>query len=189
MRSLILSLMLISSAATVAAEPDIWAQLRKGGHVILLRHAAVDDDSQSTDPKEDTLGCAGQPNLNVRGIAQAQQLKQALRKQKVPIGGVLASPLCRTRDTARITFGAYRVLPQLEESTEPGQAERIAGLARVIAAHKGPENLVLVTHQPIIDALTLELVEWATLVIVKPDGRGGFNVVKKLPPSVWQTAR
>lgn len=189
MRYILFSLALICSATAAAVESNIWAQLRQGGYVILLRHAEVDGDSQSTGPNEAALGCAGQPNLNAKGVAQAQQLKQVMRKQKVPIGGVLASPLCRTRDTARITFGAYRVWPLLEESAVPSQVARITDIGQVIGAHTGRENLVLVTHQPIIDALTLELVEWATLVIVKPDGKGGFNVVKKLPPTVWQSAR
>lgn len=188
MRFILLCLVLVSSSAA-ALEPDIWAQLRKGGYVILLRHAEVDTESQSTDPKEDILGCAGQPNLNVKGIAQAQQLRQVMRKQKIPIGGVLASPLCRTRDTARIAFGAFRVLPLLQEGGAISLPKRVEGISRVIAAHQGPNNLVLVTHQPIIDALTLELVEWATLVIVKPNGKGGFDVVDKLPPTVWQLAK
>jgi broad specificity phosphatase PhoE len=189
MRYILFSLALIGSATAAAIELDIWTQLRQGGHVILLRHAEVDSDSQSTAPNEAALGCAGQPNLNVKGIAQAKQLGQVMRKQRIPIGGVLASPLCRTRDTARIAFGAYRVWPHLEESALSDQAERIAAVSRVIGAHKGPENLVLVTHQPIIDALTLELVDWGTMVIVKPDGKGGINVVKQLPPVAWQTAR
>ncbi len=188
MRYILFSLALIGNTAA-ALESNIWAQLRQGGHVILLRHGEVDGDSPSTDPNEAALGCAGQPNLNLKGTAQAQQLGQVLRKHKIPIGGVLASPLCRTRDTARIAFGAYRVWPLLEESAVENPAQRIADIGRVIAAHKGPQNLVLVTHQPIIDALTLELVEVATLVIVKPDGRGEFDVVQKLPPSEWQANR
>jgi len=181
--------MVLISSSAAAMEPDIWPQLRQGGLVILLRHAEADNDHQSSDPNEFALGCAGQPNLNVKGVAQARQLRQAMRKQKIPIGSVLASPLCRTRDTARIAFGAYRAWPLLEESALPGQAERLAAVSRMIAAHKGRQNLVLVTHQPIIDALTLELVEWATMVIVKPDGQGGFDVISKLPPSIWQLAR
>jgi hypothetical protein len=39
---------------------------------------------------------------------------------------------------------------------------------------------VLVTHQPNIDALTLEVVEPATMLVLKPDGKGGFARVYKL---------
>lgn len=180
-------LMAFTSTSTAAA--DIWAQLRQGGHVILLRHGEVDTDSQSSASDEASLGCAGQPNLNAKGVAQARQLGQVIRAQNIPIGGVLASPLCRTRDTARLTFGTFRVLPLLQEGGAISLPERVEGISRVIAAHQGPNNLVLVTHQPIIDGLTLELVGTATMVIVKPDGKGGFDVVDKLPPTVWQLAR
>lgn len=189
MRYILFSLALIGGATATAANPDIWSQLRQGGYVILLRHGEVDTDSQSTASDEASLGCAGQPNLNAKGVAQARQLGQVIRAQNIPIGGVLASPLCRTRDTARITFDTFRVLPLLQEGGAIGLPDRVEAISRVIAAHSGPNNLVLVTHQPIIDGLTLELVGTATMVIVKPDGKGGFDVVDKLPPTVWQLAR
>jgi phosphohistidine phosphatase SixA len=169
-----------------AAADDLWQALRQGGYVILVRHAVVDNFSRSTSPDADFEGCEGQYNLTEAGLAQARWLGDYLRKQQVAVGEVLASPLCRARDTARIAFGAYRAWEELEPMPEqegPERAQRMAAVSKVIAGYKGPGNLILVTHQPNIDALALELVEPATMVVLKPDGRGGFATVRTIPLS------
>lgn len=189
--TLALAAALVSGSAA-GAQPDIWNQLRQGGHVLLIRHGAVDNLSRSTSPDADFEGCEGQYNLTDEGLEQAKHLGNVMRKRKIPIGGVLASPLCRTRDTARIAFGAFRTWPLLEtlpESDLEDRQQRIEAVNRVIADHKGRENLVLITHQPNIDALTLEVVEPSTIVVVKPDGKGGFKVLRKLSPKEWRMDR
>ncbi|MBT9612682.1 MAG: histidine phosphatase family protein [Burkholderiales bacterium] len=182
----------ISGSPALSAGADIWPALKQGGHVILIRHGAVDNLSRSTSPDADFEGCEGQYNLTDEGREQVKLLGNALRKRKIPVGEVRASPLCRTRDTARIAFGAFQVwslLEPLPESDLEDRQQRINAISRVIAEHKGRENLVLITHQPNIDALTLEVVEPATIVVVKPDGKGGFNVIRKLPPKEWRGDR
>lgn len=182
----------ISGSPAFSVEADIWPALKQGGYVILMRHGAVDNLSRSTSPDADFEGCEGQYNLTDEGRDQVKHLGNTLRKRKIPIGGVLASPLCRTRDSARIAFGAFKVWPLLEplpEADLDDRQQRIDAISRVIADHKGRENLILVTHQPNIDALTLEVVDTATLVIVKPDGKGGFKVIRKLPPNEWRMDR
>lgn len=179
----------IPVSPTFSAEPDIWSALKQGGYVLLIRHGAVDILSKSTSPDADFDGCEGQYNLTDEGRDQVKHLGNVLRKHKIPIGGVLASPLCRTRDTARIIFGAFRTWPLLEPFPETDLADRqqrIEAISRVIADHKGRENLVLISHEPNIDALTFEVVEWATIVVVKPDGKGGFKVIRTLPPKAWR---
>ena len=175
-----------------SASADIWSALRQGGHVILIRHGAVDNLTKSTSPDADFEGCEGQYNLTDEGRDLVKHLGNSLRKRKIPIGGVLASPLCRTRDTARIALGSFRVFPLLEplpESDLEDRQQRIDAITRVIADHKGRDNLVLVTHEANIDALTLEVADFATMVVVKPDGKGNFKVIRKLPPNEWRMDR
>lgn len=182
----------IPGSPAFSAEADIWPALKQGGYVILMRHGAVDNLSRSTSPDADFEGCEGQYNLTDEGREQVKQLGNVLRKRKIPIGGVLASPMCRTRDSARIAFGAFKAWPLLEplpEADLDDRQQRIDAISRVIADHKGRENLVLISHQPNIDALTLEVVEPATLVVVKPDGKEGFKVIRKLPPNEWRMDR
>ncbi len=188
---LLLSTTLFSGTAA-AVQPDIWHQLKKGGYVLLIRHGMVDSASKSTSPDADFEGCEGQYNLTAIGREQVIQLGNVLRKHKIPIGGVLASPRCRTQDTARLALGIFRVFPLLEPLPETDLAERqqrVESLRRVISDHKGTDNLVLITHQPNINALTMEVVDTATIVIVKPDGKGNFNVVQSLPPNAWRMDR
>lgn len=195
MRLILFSLALIvtlSSGSAAARDPDIWSQLKRGGHVILIRHGEVDNLSKSTSPDADFEGCEGQYNLTDAGRTQAKQLGDVLRKRKIPIGGVLSSPLCRTRDTARIAFNTFRVWPLLEPLPEidlDDRQKRIEAISKVISDHKGRENLILITHQPNIDALTLEVADFVTLVIVKPDDKGGFKTIQKLPPNAWRMDR
>ncbi len=180
------------SGTAAARAPDIWGQLKQGGHVLLIRHGSVDNLSRSTSPDADFDGCEGQYNLTDGGLDQVKQLGNVLRKRKIPIGGVLASPLCRTRDTARIAFGAYcawTFLEPLPESDLEDRQQRIAAMSRVIADQKGRDNLVLITHQSNIDALTFEVVDAATIVVVKSDGKDGFKVIRKLSPNEWRMGR
>ena len=189
--SLALAAALVSGSAA-GREPDIWNQLRQGGYVFLIRHGPVDNLSRSTSPDADFEGCEGQYNLTDEGRDLVKHLGNTLRKRKIPIGDVLASPLCRTRDTARIAFGAFKVWPLLEplpESDLEARQQRVEAINRAIGDHKVRKNLVLVTHEPNIDALTLEVVDWATIVVVKPDGKGGFKVIRKLPPKEWRMSR
>jgi len=190
--SLIILANAIASSPAFSAGADIWKVLKQGGHVILMRHGAVDNLSRSTSPDADFEGCEGQYNLTDEGLDQVKHLGNVLRKRKIPVGEVRASPLCRTRDSARIAFGAFQVWPLLEplpESDLEDRQQRIEAISRVIAEHKGRKNLVLVTHQPNIDALTLEVVDTATIVVVKPDGKGGFKVIRKLTPNEWRMDR
>lgn len=176
----------------MAAAVDIWSMLKQGGYVILIRHGPVDSMSRSTSPDADFDGCEGQYNLTDEGRELVKLLGDTMRKRKLPLGGVLASPLCRTRDTARIAFKTFRVWSLLEPLPEidlVDRQQRIEAISRVIADHKGRDNLVLVTHQPNIDALTLESVDTATMVVVKPDGKGGFKVIHKLPSNAWRMDR
>lgn len=191
-RMLSLLLLVLSVGVAHAAPPDIAQMLRGGGYVLLVRHGEVDNLSRSTSPDADFEGCEGQYNLTEVGRAQALLLGDAMRKRKIPIGGVLASPLCRTRDTARIAFGEFRAWNELEPFSESDSAERarrIDGVSKVIAEYSGPDNLVLVTHQPNIDALALEVVEPATMVVLKPDGMGSFRVIRVIRVQEWNQKR
>ena len=52
--------------------------------------------------------CATQRNLTDKGRAEARALGEHVKRLKIPIGEVLASPFCRTMETARLAFGKAR---------------------------------------------------------------------------------
>jgi phosphohistidine phosphatase SixA len=180
------TLCMFFSAHSLAADTAIWQKLKHGGYVILMRHGAVDSMTHSTHPNADFENCTSQNNLSPQGQQEAAAVGRAFKKKHVPIATVLAGPYCRTQDTARIAFGRVQVWPALDLQTDLPEEEatqRMDEVSARIAQFKGPGNLVLLTHQPNIDALTLELVGPSTVLILKPEGAAGFTVVGRIPLS------
>lgn len=179
---IVFSLLALHSPMTFA-HPDPWQELRRGGHVILMRHANTDGLTPSIDPDSDFDGCAAQRNLSLQGRSDAAHIGRTLRAKRIPIAAVLAGPSCRTQDTARLAFKKYKVweaLDLLSDFSETDAAQRTEKVSEKIAAYRGRKNWVLVTHQQNIDALIFDLVDPGTLVVLKPEGKN-FRVLGKLP--------
>lgn len=144
-----------ASATPVADEelagPALLEALRGGGFVIYFRHARTDfsqDDTNLTD----LANCATQRNLSDEGREQARQIGEAFTALGIPIGEVLSSELCRTRETAELAFS--RATPTRELSSfgtaesDAEEAERVEALRRLLATPPAPgTNTVLVGHQ------------------------------------------
>ena len=183
LQATVFTLCVFSSALSMAADTAIWQQLKHGGYVILMRHGVVDSMTHSTHPNADFENCTSQNNLSPQGQQEAAAIGRVFKKKHIPIATVLAGPYCRTQDTARIAFGRVQVWPALDLQTDLSEEEastRMEEVSARIAQFKGAKNLVLVTHKPNIDALTMELVEPSTILILKPGGASGFTVVGRI---------
>lgn len=164
-------------------------RLRRGGYIVALRHAAT--DPTATDMTADLRDCSRQRNLNVEGRHQARAIGSAFRRLEIPVGRVLASPFCRTRDTARLAFGHARPSRALLSADFFGDGDaaerRRGGLRRLLALppDRGT-NTVLVSHEAAIDAATGVTVAEGEAVIVAP-GRGPrrFQVVTTVEADAW----
>src|SRR5205809_6571586 len=97
------------STATATASPAaafelegaaLLQALRRGGYVIYFRHTST-DFSANDDNMTHYADCSHQRNLTEQGRAEARAIGAAIRSLDVPIGTVLASPFCRTLETAR----------------------------------------------------------------------------------------
>lgn len=151
-----LALFVVALPASGLADANGWAALTKGGAVAILRHAQTVPGIG--DPPGFRLDdCATQRNLSDEGRAQARALGEAFRARKVPVDKVLTSAWCRSRDTAvLLELGPVALEPALN-SFFGGQGEeraQTAALRRIVSGWKGPGNLVLVTHQVNMTALT-----------------------------------
>ncbi|MDH3221137.1 MAG: histidine phosphatase family protein, partial [Gammaproteobacteria bacterium] len=84
---------------------DLVTALRNGGYNIYFRHVAT-DWSRSDDLRQagDWLDCdpARMRQLSDAGRADARAIGAGMRGLGVPVGEVLASPYCRTMETARL---------------------------------------------------------------------------------------
>jgi phosphohistidine phosphatase SixA len=125
--------------------------LREGGYVIYFRHARTDFTMPDSD-RFNLADCSTQRNLSEDGRADARAIGEAFRALRIPVGAVLSSEYCRTRETAELAFG--RVEPtrdltsRVATMTPEEEAERIEALRRLLATPPAPgTNTVLVGHQ------------------------------------------
>jgi phosphohistidine phosphatase SixA len=123
-------------------------RLREGGLTLVIRHANADENITR---QELLRSCAYQRNLTERGREQARAIGRGMRALEVPVGEVRASPMCRTRDTARLAFGRVTLDRDLITpgiiGTEAGDVRRGKELRELAEQPPQPgENRVLVTH-------------------------------------------
>ena len=153
-----------------------------------MRHAAT--DSNAGDPPNFRLGdCSTQRNLSEAGRETARRVGARFRAQRVPIAEVFTSPWCRCRETAVLAFGKAEDWEPLSSTfAEPErEAEFSAHVLRRVgnyAKRNLDANVVMVTHNVNIAALTKLSVVPAEVVIVRPDGCCGLRVVTRIAPPV-----
>ncbi len=159
--------------------PVLRDMLLRGGYVIFFRHAAT-PDYQEPSPV-DFERCDAQRNLNALGRVQAFGIGEAFRELGLPVGEVLASPYCRTMDTARVAFGRATPDPAVrgdKELTE--QLRRLfatppaAGLNRVLVGHGGGAGM-----------LGDEFLREAEAMVVLPEGGDRFKMIARVRAESW----
>lgn len=170
----------------------LLAELRDGGEVLLMRHAITDRSIADVDPTA-RGGCDQQRPLSQEGVEQATHVGERFRALDLPLGPVLASPFCRTADTAELIAGDQPVpvtetddLLSLTAAINADQRAAIltAGTA-LIDEHLGGDDLALmVTHTQNILELTGEEVEEGDIVVLaRRDGQ--VSVLEVVPASRW----
>ncbi|GGW71123.1 histidine phosphatase family protein [Vreelandella hamiltonii] len=162
------------------ANTATWQALQQGGLVILMRHSLAPGIG---DPPGFVLEtCATQRNLSSEGRAQAVAVGQALRQQGVAIDAVYSSQWCRALETAELmALGPITPATWLN-SFFGGRGDQVAitqAARSRIEAWQGPGNLLMVTHQVNITALTGGGVSSGEMVVVRPQ-EDGFAVVGRL---------
>ena len=165
-------------------------RLREGGYVVAFRHAATDSGMDTTDDLSD---CSRQRNLNAEGRRQSREIGRAFERLDIAVGRVMASPFCRTRDTARLAFGRVqptRALLSVEFFASPREGRR-EGLRRLLKAEPADgTNTVLFTHgSAILDALDEEPEEGGAVIVAPGRGKRGYAVVATVPVDHWRSAR
>lgn len=181
----LIGLAVFHGSAAVANNGDaaLWQALKQGGHVVLIRHASTVPGTG--DPPGFVLdNCATQRNLSDRGRAEAKQIGNTFRERGVPIGAVLSSRWCRCLDTARLAFDKAQPWAALDSHFDnpSNGATQTATTLKDLAKHEGKDsNLVLVTHQVNITALTGVYPAQGEAVIAKRVGKE-LRVLGRLNP-------
>jgi len=184
-----LALLLLAPTAAVAQQSaDLLAALRAGGHIIYFRHA--DTDHSQTDQRGMRLeDCTTQRNLTDRGRDHARALGEAIRALDIPIGAVLASPLCRTMETATLAFGTASPSPSVREGgpLAPGTPGRFPALRALLSTPVAPStNAVVVGHAyPYFTLVGGQYLSEGEADVLRPRG-GDFEVLARLGLKQWR---
>lgn len=168
--------------AAARADEAVWALLKAGGQVVLMRHAVTTPGVG--DPQGMVLeDCGTQRNLSDAGRAHARQVGEAFRRRGVGVAQLISSPWCRCLETARLAFGmSPEVSPALGNlfgRGDPG-GRQVAQMKALVAARPGTGNRVLVSHGSTIMALTGSSLGTAEMLVVTPQAGGGFEVAGRL---------
>ena len=165
---------------------ELLAEMRGGGRVLYFRHPAT-DFSQNDSRMKSYEDCAGQRNLIDKGRDDARKIGIAVRALGIPIGRVLASPFCRTVESAELAFGRAEKMDEARYSAAPGE-DRYVELRRLLGTRPGKANLVVVGHgNPFYSITSVRLAEGEIAVLKPLDGR--FELVGRIKPDDWTALR
>ena len=168
------------------APAELLLELRKGGYVIYFRHTSTDFSRDDTRSKSDD-DCANQRPLTDQGRDEARAIGHGIRDLKIPVGQVLASPRCRTMETAMLIFGrAEKANEARGGPATADSAERYAPLRRLLSAPVKPgTNLVISSHgNPFYATAGAPYLAEGEAAIVRPLGQD-FEIVARVKHDAW----
>jgi phosphohistidine phosphatase SixA len=169
---------MIGTHPAQANDDAVWKKLAEGGKVVLMRHAAVNAGRGQGNSLLRDPSCKQERNLSSDGERAAAEVGKQFRERNVPVSGVRHSPFCRTADTARIAFGqgvpaAYLSLLEILGPEEAAAQTR--ELSQVIGGYTGAGNLVLITHEPNLNAVSFEMMKPSDFLVLRPLGGSEFE--------------
>jgi phosphohistidine phosphatase SixA len=170
-------------SASLAADDETWALLKKPGHVVLLRHSnAPSSVPESNDM--DFKNCAIQRNLDADGRAQAGRIGDAFRQRGIKQVKLVSSIYCRALDTARLMrlgpITSQPVLNQVFLADIPGMREAGTKGRALLKAIPGKQLTVLVSHVTNIQAIAGVQLDSGQMAVVHLDPAGEVVVDGKI---------
>jgi phosphohistidine phosphatase SixA len=170
-----------AGGSPAGASEELWAALKAGGRVVLVRHA-VTTPGVGDPPGMRLDDCATQRNLTDEGRRDARRLGEAFQARGIAADRVLSSPWCRCVETARLAFGAAEVWAPLGNlfGRPENRNEQVRDMRALVGEWRSRGNLLLVSHGSTIAALTGVNPDPAEMVVVTPQGGGRFAVSGRL---------
>lgn len=174
-------------AARTVPGPALLAELRKGGYVIYFRHTSTDFSRDDRASRSDD-DCDNQRPLTDRGRAEARDIGAAFRELKIPVERVLASPRCRTMETATLAFGkAERESAARGGPASPASPDRYASLRVMLTTPVSPGgNLVIASHgNPFVAVAGAPYLAEGEAAVIKPLGKD-FEIIARVQHDGWR---
>jgi len=176
-----------ASPAEELAGPELLAALRAGGYIIYFRHTST-DFGQKDDQMTGYEDCSSQRNLTDAGRDEARAIGAAFADLHIPVGDVLASPFCRTMETARLMFGRAQATPAVRggpANSEGGRYQELKDLLTKRVARGA--NLVIASHgNPFRAVVGGPYLAEGEAAVIDPLGERGFRVVARVPKDRWR---
>lgn len=182
------------AGAAPESDPGLARAMQRGGLVLVLRHAVTDMSKPDQDPVV-LSDCRTQRNLNAAGRADARTIGRGVRRLGLRIGSVLSSPFCRTKETARLAFGRYRISQALlntvvAEHNARWWRRQIRAARRLLGTRPAPGRLtVLVTHGSVVGDTTGQTLAEGETLVFRPLGSSRFRLLGRILPREWRTLR
>ena len=177
----LLFLLTLTAGHALADDEQVWAALKQGGKIVLLRHTQV--DIREGIGRLTPGNCADEVNLSSRGVEQAKRIGETFRVHGVVVGEVLTSPYCRCIDTGKLAFGRATIVQYLKPPGVVSEDQAKLDRERVvqeILKHRDPSNLVMITHDlNIADVVLEDTVSMGEFFVVQPKG-AVFDVIGKI---------
>jgi broad specificity phosphatase PhoE len=199
----IISKFILSAALSLPVHADSPAELsgralidtlRSGGYNIYFRHAQTDwsqSDHVAAPGDWTTCDAARMRQLSAKGRQASKKIGAAIRALEIPVGRVLASPYCRTVQTAELmNLGRVEVTEKiinLRVADFFGGRGEVVRRARSRLAELPPAgtNVVLVGHGNVAREATPVYPGEAEGVVFRPAGDGSFEVVARIDVDRW----
>jgi broad specificity phosphatase PhoE len=196
------SVLLISSPLN-ATKPAVTAslqkadtlvpRLQKGGLIIVMRHQRTQIAGRWDDFSRPPSECAAQRNLSPAGYAAALETGQVFEKLDIAFGVTVASPMCRTMETARLIFSRAEPKDELRHISGISKFDDKAaakGLIDTVNAIR-PENsrnVAVVTHGGNILAAYGENLSEGEMLFFEPTSGGFVKLIGRASPSDFDLA-
>jgi phosphohistidine phosphatase SixA len=184
----------LSAASPLLTDIALVKALRAGGYNLYFRHVAT-DWSQSDDVREadDWRSCdpLRMRQLSAAGRDAARAIGAAMRHLGIPVDEVLASPYCRTVETARLmelgkVSETMRVMNLRSADYVGGRASVVASAQALLASAPGAAvNRVIVAHGNVAREATPAYPGEGEALVFEPDGAGGFVLRGRVTAGDW----
>ena len=155
--------------------------LRGGGYVVYFRHTAT-DFSKADAAMKNYDDCASQRMLSAKGRQDAMRIGHSVRALKLAVGEVVASPYCRTMETARLAF--KHVMPRSE--IREGDGGDYPGLKQLLSTPvTAGTNRWMVGHGiPFRSVAGPPQFGEGEAVVIRPE-QTHWTVVARIAPDDW----
>jgi phosphohistidine phosphatase SixA len=170
---------------------ELLYEIRKGGFILYMRHGITDNSRPDRVPSVDINDCNTQRPLSDAGRDLMKRVGQSLRDAKIPLGKILVSPMCRTKESAQLAIGdKFEIVESLMYSANMTREEkkpRIEALKKLllVPVAKGGNTLML-AHAPNLDDLIGFFVKpEGTVVVFSQSGPNGYMYEASIHPDDW----